>query len=179
MMSRSNPLKKKRRSAKRTLLFYGEGPHEVVFLRLLRGYYSCDSGTAVTIRPGKGGSADGVVQGAMRYSGCFQCRAVLLDNDKSRQEMEKARALAKEHHIELIENTPCLDALLLEILTEENWCGKPSASCKKEFEDSYIEKKKRSELVEYHKVFSKDLLGDARGRMPVLERIIHLMEGGT
>ena len=54
-MSRSDPDKKKRRAASQTLLMYGEGLGEEVFLKYLRGLYARDSGVAVTIRNGKGG----------------------------------------------------------------------------------------------------------------------------
>lgn len=70
-MSRSNPDKKKRRAAKKTILVYGEGMAEKVFLEYLRMLYSRNSGTAVTIRKGKGGSARDIVNNACNFPGAF------------------------------------------------------------------------------------------------------------
>ena len=96
-MSRTNPYKKKRHSANRTLLMYGEGLGEEMFLKYLRGLYSYGSGVAVTIRNGRGGNAVAYIN-AVNEPGAFDRRIVILDNDKSEQEMNCARteALQKE-----------------------------------------------------------------------------------
>jgi hypothetical protein len=60
-MSRTNPYKKKRRAAKQTLLMYGEGLGEEVFLKHLKRLYAKDSGVAITIRNGKGGGFKNIV----------------------------------------------------------------------------------------------------------------------
>ncbi len=176
-MSRSNPFKKKRRAAKQTLLIYGEGLAEEIFLKLLRRHYAHNSGIAVTVRKGKGGTADGIVKSAIQYLGNFNRRVVVLDNDKQKKEMETARQIGKENAVEVIENTPCLEGLLLGILTDNNWTGHTSTQCKKEFENKYIESKKRSEPLEYQKIFPSKLLEENRKRLPTLNRLISLMKG--
>lgn len=176
-MSRTNPYKKKRRSANRTLLMYGEGLGEEMFLKHLRGLYSRDSGVAVTIHNGKGGTATNIITNAVNEPGSFDRRVVILDNDKSEQEMNRARTEARQREIELLENTPCLEAVLLTILRPgQNFSGKTSAWCKNEFESNYLNKKKRTEIEEYGKVFSKNILDTQRTNIAALNAIISLME---
>jgi hypothetical protein len=176
-MSRTNPYKKKRRSASRTLLMYGEGLGEEMFLKRLRGLYSRSSGVAVTIRNGKGGTATNIITNAVNEPGSFDRRIVILDNDKSEQEMNQARAEAKQRGVELLENTPCLEAVLLSILRPgQNFSGRTSAWCKSEFESNYLNKKKRTEIGEYGKIFSKATLDAQRVSVPGLNTIISLME---
>jgi hypothetical protein len=177
-MSRTNPYKKKRRSASRTLLMYGEGLGEEMFLKHLRGLYSRDSGVAVTIRNGKGGTATNIITNAVNEPGAFDRKIVILDNDKSEQEMNQARTEAKQQGIELLENSPCLEAILLAILRPgQSFSGKTSAWCKSEFESNYLNKKKRTELGEYEKFFPKATLDTQRTNVPELNNLISLMQG--
>ncbi|MDD5731797.1 MAG: hypothetical protein PHU42_02815 [Patescibacteria group bacterium] len=176
-MSRTNPFKKKRRQAKRTLLIVGEGLGEEVFLKHLRGLYSRDSGTSVTISKGRGGTADGIVIDADRVPGDYSKKIVMLDNDKAKAEMEKARQEAQKRSIELIENTPCLEFMLLTILGK-NSNGKNSVWCKSEFESNYINKKNRGELAKYSNIFPKELLDKQRLKVCELNKLISIMENG-
>ena len=176
-MSRTNPYKKKRRSASRTLLMYGEGLGEEMFLKYLRRLYSRNSGVAVTIRNGKGGTATNIITNAVNEPGAFDRRIVILDNDKNKQEMNRARAEAKQKGIELLENSPCLESTLLSILrTGQSFSNKTSAWCKSEFESNYLDKKKRTELGEYGKIFSKTILDTQRVNVSELNALISLME---
>ena len=163
-MSRTNPYKKKRRSASRTLLMYGEGLGEEMFLKYLRGLYSRDSGVAVTIRNGKGGTASSIISNAVNEPGAYDRRIVILDNDKSEQEMNRARIEAQQKEVELLENSPCLEATLLAILRPgQSFSGKTSAWCK-------------TELDGYGKIFSKATLDTQRVNIPELNTLIYLME---
>ncbi|MBP7805083.1 MAG: hypothetical protein KA052_02620 [Candidatus Pacebacteria bacterium] len=176
-MSRTNPYKKKRRSASRTLLMYGEGLGEEMFLKHLRGLYSRDSGVAVTIRNGKGGTAPNIVTNAANEPGAFDRRIVILDNDKNEQEMKQARTKAREKGVELLENSPCLEATLLAILRAgQSFSRKTSAWCKNEFESNYLDKKKRTEIGEYDKIFPKTMLDTQRANVPELNAFISMME---
>lgn len=176
-MSRTNPYKKKRRSASRTLLMYGEGLCEEMFLKYLRGLYSRDSGIAVTIRNGKGGAAINIITNAVNEPGAFDRRIVILDNDIDKQEMNRARNEAKQKGVELLENSPCLEATLLSILrTGQSFSEKTSVWCKNEFESNYLDKKKRTELGEYEKIFPKATLDLQRKNVVELNTLISLME---
>lgn len=175
-MARSNPYKHKRRFAKTTLLVFGEGLGEEMFLKHLKSLYCFESGTAVTIRKGKGGTADAVVIDAAK-AGDYDRKVVIIDNDKPPTEMDHARREAANRGIELIENTPCLEALLLTVLDLKNTPqGKTSAWYKSNFESKYIDKKKRSEPAEYTKRFPKSLLNESRKSLSTLDQLIKLME---
>lgn len=176
-MSRSNPYKKKRRSASRTLLMYGEGLGEEMFLKHLRGLYSHDSGVAVTIRNGKGGTPANIIANAVNEPGAFDRRIVILDNDMGEPTMIRARADAIQNGVELLENSPCLEATLLSILKPgQSFANKTSAWCKSEFESNYLDKKKRTELGEYIKIFPKTTLDTQRTNITELNTLISLME---
>ena len=176
-MSRTNPYKKKRRQASRTLLIFGEGLGEEMFLKHLKGLYSRNSDVAITVRKGRGGTADGIVIDAAKVPGAFNRKVVVLDNDKSRSEMKKARAEADKRKIELIESTPCLEYVLLSIVEDKDFKGKNSNQCKKEFEQKYLNKKKRSELEEYTKIFPRELLDKRRLKVSELSKMIAILEG--
>jgi len=175
-MSRTNPYKRKRRQASKTLLVFGEGFNEEMFIKHLRALYSCGSNVAITVKNGKGGDAQNIVIDADKIIGAYNRRIVVLDNDKPKIEMTKARKEAKSRNIELIENTPCLENLLLLILDKKT-NGKNSAWCKSEFESKYIDKKKRGELDEYIKLFPKELLEARRLKIVELNKLILIMEG--
>lgn len=176
-MSRTNPYKKKRRQAKNTLLIFGEGLGEEMFLRHLRKIYSYNSNTAVTIKRGRGGTADGIVIDASKVHGDFYRKIVVLDNDKPRIEMVRARQEAKNRGIELIENTPCLEFILLTILEDDKKSGgKNSKWCKDQFESKYLDKKKRGEPEEYVKLFPKKILDKRRTKVSELEKLISVVE---
>ncbi|MFA4817152.1 MAG: RloB domain-containing protein [Parcubacteria group bacterium] len=170
--------KKQIRKAKYTILFFGEGLAEEVFLKYLRKAYAArNSGVAVKIRNGQGGSADGIVQRAGLHPGSFDRRVVVLDNDKPRAEMEKARKLAKDGDVSVIENNPCLEALLLRILSKVKFLeNKDSKYYKKEFEKKYICKNKRCDIDEYEKIFPKNILDSSRKKIKELGEIIGFME---
>lgn len=177
-MSRTNPYKKKRRSANKTILIYSEGLHEEVFLKHLRSLYSQNKNVAITIKKGKGGTADALVVQANKTLGAFDRKVVILDNDKNKSEMQKARQEAKSRKIELFEHTPCLEAVLLSILhSGQDFKSKSSSRCKQEFESKYIDRKKRSEADEYVKLFPTSLLNKESSKVAELKRLIALMLG--
>jgi hypothetical protein len=176
-MSRSNLFKKKRRSVNKTVLFFAEGLDESSFLKYLKSLYSSRK-IAVTIKKGKGGSADGIVIGATNIIGSFGKRAVVIDNDKPKREMQAAQAHAKGNNIILILHTPCLEANLLKILQKgRDYSSKPSKWCKKEFETKYIDGKDREEMSSYSRHFPKKLLDECRQNIPELDLIIRLIGG--
>lgn len=177
-MSRTNPYKKKQRFAKRTILIYGEGFNEEMFLKHLRSLYSYNNDIAVTIRKGTGGTADRIVINAGRIPGAFDKKVVVLDNDKPDLEMAKAREDARNKNIELIENSPCLEASLLSILHNgKSFAGKDSSWCKSEFESKYIVKKKRDDSNEYIKIFPQALLDAHCPKVAEIKKLISFMKG--
>ena len=173
-MSRTNPYKKKKRRAKRTLLVFGEGFNEEMFLKHLRKLYSYDCGVAITIKKGKGGDAQNIVIDAGKIPGAFDRKVVILDNDKSKTEMVKAREEAKNKRIELLENTPCLEYLFISII-DKKLNNKNSSWYKSEFESKYLDRKKRREPNEYDKLFPKKLLDSKKSIISELNKLISIM----
>jgi len=176
-MSRTNPNKKKKRRAKKTILIFGEGFNEEMFLKHLRKLYAYDSGIAVTVKKGRGGNAQNIVVDSDKIPGAFGKKVVMFDNDKPKNEMIQARKEAKVRNILLLENTPCLEYLLMTIVDKKPK-KKNSQWCKKEFENKYIHRKKRREFTEYDKVFPKKLLDYKRSTVPILNKLISMMQGG-
>ena len=177
-MSRTNPFKKKRRAASRTLLMYSEGLEDEIFLKHIRALYSRDSGVGVKIRNGKGGHPADVIINAANEPGDYDRRIVILDNDFPEADMRLARQEAEKRNIMLLENTPCLEAVLLAILNDgKSYADKQSPWCKKEFESKHLDSKKRTDVREYEKIFSKIKLDGVRPKVPELDKIISLMEG--
>ena len=175
-MSRSNPTIKKRRQAKKTLLFFGEGFCEEIFLKYLKFlYHPQDCGVSIKIKSGKGGDPRNIVLDASKIPGDYDWRVVVLDDDKTKEEMVSARTAAKAKGIKLIENKPCLEALFLKIL-DKNPVGKKSSWCKAEFELKYLDKKKRGDLEDYPKIFPKKLLEIKKLKIEELNQLIKLME---
>lgn len=174
-MSRTNPYKQKKRRANKTLLVFGEGLGEEVFLKHLRTLYTCDCNVRITIRKGKGGDAKSIVVDASRLPGAYDRIIVVLDNDKSMEEMNRARLEAKRCGIEMIENTPCLEFLLLSIMGVKVKGG--SVLCKKEFEANYISKQRRGDVGRYNELFPKSVLDKRRSAIKVLDMLITIMEG--
>lgn len=175
-MSRTNPYKKKRRQASKTALLFGEGFDEEMFLKYLKNLYCYNSNIAISVKKGKGGNARSIIMDANRTPGAFDRIIVVFDNDKPKAEMVEARQEAKNRGIELVENTPCLEYLLLMIL-KKRVGDKNSDWCKAEFEAKYIGKKKRGDFNEYAKIFPKKLLDSQRLSIPGLNRLISIMEG--
>jgi len=156
---------------------YGEGLGEEMFLKHLRSLYAYNSGVSVTIRNGKGGNAKSIVINAINEPGDFERRIVILDNDKNQREMSQARDEAKKKGVEIFENSPCLEATLLSILRlRQNFSTKQATWCKSEFETNYMDKKKRTELAEYGKIFSKQTLDAQRTKIVGLNTLISIME---
>ncbi len=157
---------------------YGEGLGEEIFLKHLRSLYAYNSGVSVTIRNGKGGNPKNIIINASNEPGDFEKRVVILDNDKDKKEMDQARAEAEKKGVKILENSPCLEATLLSILRpKQNFSTKKSAWCKSEFESKYMDKKKRTELEEYKKVFSKQILNGQKDSVSELKALINLMQG--
>lgn len=111
--------KKAKRTQRKTLLVVGEGYTEVAFLNYLKGLYCRDKlGAHVTVKNAHGKGPENIVQTAIREQrrGQYDKVAAVLDTDIPwRDRLEKE---AREHLVELIGNSPCVEALFLRLLGE-------------------------------------------------------------
>lgn len=177
-MTRSNLNKRKPRAAQKTLLIYGEGSREAAFINYLKRLYARNSGIAVTANSNNGGAPIDIVSKANKYSCDFDYCAVIIDNDREESEVIEAKEYADANSIEVIQNTPCLEATLLSIFSpQQSFENKSSQWCKKEFEKEHIRSEKRGDPREYEKVFPKSLLDKHRLQIPELDRLIALIDG--
>ena len=173
-----HPPTKKNRASKSTFLIVGEGSRDVFFLKYLDSLYLRKDIVWTKILDGKGGTADGIVDYAKRQLGDYYKKIVMIDNDKKESEMLKARKKASEGGMDLIENTPCLEALLLSILNGgDSFDDKGSRWCKKEFESKHLHKNNRQIAQEFEKKFPKKLLSKLRKKISKLNYLISIFEG--
>lgn len=169
------------RFERKTLLIFCEGEADQTFLRHLRSIYCANqkpSAPKVSVKKGRGGSAHNLIIDAFRVPGLFTKRAVKLDSDRGKEEAEKAKQTATSKKINLLFSNPCLEALLLQILDPKTKISSWSSSkCKSEFERRFIPKLKRTQTSVYRDIFTKEILDEARARLPELDEIVVFMLG--
>ena len=178
-MTRQHNKNKSKRVVRKTTLIYCEGMCDEIFVKHLKSLYLDREKIAVTVTSGNGGYPVKLVNDAITSIEAFDRRCVVLDNDRASQEMEKARIIAKKSDICLIENTPCLEALLLSILKDgKNFNTKSSKWCKSQFQMGYITESKRRSTQEYENVFPKSLLDEMRVKVENLNKLLRILENG-
>lgn len=177
-MSRSNPYKKKRRAAEKSILLFGEGLTEEQFLKFLRNLYSPGKNINVKIQKGTGGSSEKVVTQASRVPGGYSRRIAVIDNDRGRKEMDRAVISARRFQIEILTSTPCLEGLILSIINDgKNYLACKSSLCKAEFESYFKDKRNPIESEDFKKILKKSLLDKIRKRITELDKLLLILEG--
>jgi hypothetical protein len=164
------------RPRKITVLAYGEGEDEKIFLRHLVKSY-CRS-NKVTVQTGSagGGAPMSILHAALRARRGEKRNHefILLDTDKPWP--EEMINLAQTEGIELIGNEPCLEAFFLEIINStESKAEIGTGKYKESFEELCTEKNFNEE--ECVKIFPKSLLNSARLLNSKLDKIIKIFEG--
>lgn len=167
----------KLRQKKITVLAFGEGENEKIFLRQLDDFYCRSNKIAVSTSSAGGGDPTYILNRAIRFRRGVKrdIEFILLDTDIPWPEEMTARATKEE--IELIGNTPSLESLFLEILKHppEEWKEKSTRKCKELFETHCTGGRFNEE--ECARLFTKAVLNEARNRIPILDKIIKIMEG--
>lgn len=161
----------KKKTVKKTTLFFGEGLLDSLFLNYLKSIYTSEK-IDITIRRGRGGDAKKIVNDCIKVFGAFNKRAVLLDNDKPAKEVSEARKTAKENNIVVIENTPCLEALFLSIL-DKDYENKSTKWYKKEFKKYH--KKEIQSFHDFNKIFPKEIIEEKKEKINNLKLIIEIL----
>ncbi len=174
-MSRSNPYKKKRREAKKTVLLYCEGADEKVFLNYLKILFAKDSGVAVTIKENQGGGANDVLRNVLKQ---IQADRMFCIYDTDTSVNTQLKQKIKKYGIKCIENKPCLETFLLNILENKDYSNHQKCDkCKKEFETKYLNEKKRKDKNNYTKIFPKELLVKQSKKIENLKQLIEVISG--
>ncbi len=170
----------------KSILLFGEGKTEALFLSHLRNLYGVPS-TAIKVEHGRGGSVRTVVQGAINiarladYSGVW----ILLDSDRDDEPVPES--WCKEHRLFIKQSSPCIEALFLEILGDAKLSKlrngeRASDRCKSHFHGTYLHTDQNGQVTGrlrncFMKKFPRELLDEARSRIPMLNEIINAIEG--
>ncbi len=163
------------RTRKTTVLAYGEGEDEKLFLRhLVRSY--CRTKT-VTVQTGSagGGTPYSIVQMALRARRGEKrdYEFILLDTDVAWT--EEAVKLAEAEKIELLGSDPCVEAFFLDILGISVETSVGTGKCKDVFKN--LCRAGRFDEDECSRIFPKSIINEARQRNEKLNKIIKILEG--
>lgn len=172
-MSRSDPRKKRRRSAKFTVLAIGEGLTDEAFLKYLKATFSHrDDNVSITIAAADGKSPSTIVkQSVNRGPRNYDRALVLMDQDIDWP--PEVYSLAKKYGIELIGSQPCIEGVFLTVLESKSSVKYMSSDdCKKKFERKYMNHKKKIDSREYERTFSREMISAARDRCSTVARIL-------
>jgi len=170
----------------RSILLFGEGKTEAVFLSHLRDLYRVP-GTVAKVEHGRGGSAPTVVRGAIRIASLADYSDILVLLDSDRADGPVPPEWCEDPRLVIKYSSPCLEALLLEILGDGKLPGlrhgaSASARCKSHFQSAYLGTDRSSHVLGRLKKtlqakFPLRLLEEARTRIPVLNEMIHVIRG--
>lgn len=173
-MDEENTPKRPRRIS---VLAYGEGEDEKIFLRHLVASYSRKNLVAIQTADAGGGDPLSILNRAIRTRSGekHDIEFILLDTDKVWPREMTSRA--EEEGIILLGSSPCLEDFFLEILGTENACEDLSSwNCKSLFERTHCNSGNFCE-DECERLFTKSVLNEARTRIPNLDYILKVMEG--
>lgn len=169
----------KKRPRKLTVLAYGEGEDEKIFLRHLVSCYCRKHEVSVQTGSAGGGDLESILIKAIRARRGEKREIEFIVLDTIPQWPAEAIQKAEEEGINLMGNTPCLESFFLEILGSKYTCDKLGAgSCKNLFEENYCSGHNFDE-DNCATIFPKALLNEARTRVPNLDYIIKTMEGSS
>ncbi|MFZ5521520.1 MAG: hypothetical protein ACOZD0_10000 [Pseudomonadota bacterium] len=162
------------RTQKRTALMVGEGLGDETFLRHLKLLYLLrrDGDMRITIKKAKGKAGAHVLDFTRRQCKMadYDCRLALLDTDTDWDDAQRRNAT--QWGMEVVEATPCLEALLLRIADIKP--AATSAGCKKAFTKRFNAEAHTPGV--YHRHFPQALLDTARTRVPELDQLIRFLQ---
>ena len=113
-----------------TVLLVGEGQTELAFLKHLKSLYiSRGCGVAVKIISTNGKGPEFIVNYTIRRSHRIASDRILTLLDGDIPITPRIRKKARQHHIELVESSPCFEGLLIKIIDKP--VPATSKKCKK------------------------------------------------
>ena len=158
-----------------TLLLVGEGSTEKPFLEHLRSLYcKDDAGVKVTIRNAHGKGPSNIIKKTARFAHGigYDRRVALLDTDITWTDQNKR--LARQQKIDLIGAIPCIEGLFLSILNKP--VPESSQQCKNTLKKQ-LPSFNQLERKSYTSHLSKEVLEEARTRIPDLNKLLKYLEG--
>lgn len=158
---------------KKSLILFGEGKTDAVFLRHLVSLYQSEIDSRVKVEAGQGGSPKEVANRLIKKHlqiGAFDGSLLLLDEDLSTEEIPEG--WLRRHRIQLVVSEPCcLEGLLLTMLDDPPLKrDRPtSRGWKRHFQRKYLGTDRDSEVVAKFRakcpdLFPKGLLDGFRDR---------------
>lgn len=171
---------------KRSILLFGEGKTEWVFLSHLCQLYR--SAAVVTkVDHGQGGSPRTVVEAAIKARSLGDYDKVLILLDADRDASDIADDWVTRHRLEIHFSEPCIEGLLLEILGDQEVTklrkgSKSSERCKSRFEREWLGNDRGTRTILRLKAvlpvkLPRELLENARKRVATLDGILHAISG--
>jgi len=160
-----------------TIFAYGEGEDEKIFLRHLHDCYCRTQLISVQTGSAGGGSPKSILAKALaaRRSEKRDIEFILLDTIPVWPDEVVQKAIKEE--IQLIGNSPCFEALLLDIVDPTfDTSTISSRNCKGAFERLHCSGNNFNE-DNCADLFPKTILNEARKRVSVLDYMIGAMEG--
>lgn len=171
----------------KSILLFGEGKTEGVFLSHLRDLYRSPE-IIVKVEHGRGGSGKTVVLAAINASRLADYSGVLVLLDSDREEDDIPAKWCTEHRLSIRRSSPCLEALLLDILQDPRLRNlrngsQASAQCKSRFRSEHLGTDQSTAASARLRGFiqrslTKGFLDEARKRISILDEIIHAIQGG-
>lgn len=160
------------RIVRRTLLVVGEGYAEVAFLKHIRNLYSNEqNASSMMIANARGAGAQHVVPYAVKAARfCAHDQVAVLLNAPVDWN-ERVAALARTKKISVLVALPCLESPLLHVHGGRS--EQPMENCKKDFQERFGGEIDGELLLE--KFFRKEVLDEARGRVPMLDQLLTLL----
>ena len=171
-------MKRKQRRQRQTVLIYCEGKTEKIFVKYLQTLFASKAkiNKRIKIKEGSGGSPLYLINKVKSEPASYNDKYIILDKDeKNRTEIKKFEETAKQNDIQLLWSVPCLEGLFLKIL--ENNFPLNSAKCKSLFKNKYNNGQKHWDNNLLAKYFPKTKLNVKKKTIPVLKKIIQIMEG--
>lgn len=170
-MSRSNPWKQKPRHTRHTTLIVVEGDTELALVNYLKALCGRNCGTRVTTENAHGGSGDFVLNQAIKLCKAYNARACLYDTDRA-PKVKKHILKAKQLGIQKIKSTPCIEALLLEILEEK--VPASTEDCKRVMQ-RIVGNDSLTEVATFEKYFPEQLIERRKSEVSQLGALMELI----
>lgn len=171
-MSRSNPWKQKTRQTRHTTLIVVEGDTELALVKHLRALCGRNCGTRVTIENAHGGGGDSVLKKAIQLGKDFDACACLYDMDRAPSQ-KGLMCKADRMGITEIQSTPCIEALLLEVLNQP--IPEDTELCKRAMQ-RIIGTAPLTSVDTFEQHFELDLLERQRDSITSLDQLLRMIK---
>ncbi|MEK7644908.1 MAG: hypothetical protein AAB391_01090 [Patescibacteria group bacterium] len=165
------------RAQKTTVFAFGEGEAERIFLKHIRSLYAVNK-TSVRVDYAGGKDVSYILEKALRVKGNLKYNHSFILLDTDREWTSPVKNKAKVKGFELVGSSPCIEGLLLTVLEPAtNHANRSSSDCKRSFQSNHLNGRRSLTDGDCKRLFSRSVLDAVIPNMPILKRIIKIMEG--